>query len=62
MKNVAKANIWKVGWWHLTKKLGERFQPPFLTPTTIAPGKVPMGFAPDLITLAHPEHEIKLED
>ena len=44
------------------KKIRWAIQTPFLTPTTIAPGKVPMGFAPDLVTLAHPEHEIKLED
>ena len=40
------------------KKIGERFHPTFPTTTN---EEYPMEFAPDLITLVHPEQEIKHE-
>ena len=44
------------------KKTGERFHPPFPPPPALFLEEYPMEFAPDLITVAHPEQEIKHED
>ena len=44
---------------YLTKKIGQQFHPPF---PTVFLEEYPMAFAPDLITLAHPELEIKHKD
>ena len=42
-EKIAKTNTWKVGWLHLTKKIGEWFHPPFPTPTTVVRERVSYG-------------------
>ena len=44
------------------KKIGERFHPLSSPPPPLCLEEYPMEFAPDLITLAHPELEIKHVD
>ena len=44
------------------KKTGERSHPLFSPPPSLCLEEYPMEFAPDLITSAHPELEIKQVD